>query len=168
MSKFTASELRVFAQNVMAGTLGPANQTPKYVKERIFPENVKPEDVRILVDGFPGGVDRWKTFKDSVQGRWQPDGKTWAIVMDVDKEVARERFTSQGRAGGVFEKRFDEHVGSIGPIVAAMKDDNVRVVEYTTDQNCDPNTIFKLLDIVPGWAERFGKDKNVQDSAKRW
>jgi hypothetical protein len=44
----------------------------------------------------------------------------------------------------------------------------VRVVEYTTDQNCDPNTIFKLLDIVPGWAERFGKDKNIQDSAKRW
>jgi UMP-CMP kinase len=157
-SKFTAAELEVFTQNVMRGTLGPANQTPKYVKERIFREDidVKADDVRILVDGFPRGVDRWWTFKESVKDRWQPDRRTWAIVLDVDKDVARERYFQRKRAGDVFEKRFDDHMESIRPIVAAMRDDNVRVV--ITDGNCNPNTILKLLNGVPKWAMEFGRD----------
>jgi UMP-CMP kinase len=153
MSKFSASELEVFAQNVKAGTLAPTNQTPRYVKERVFPEKTTPNDVRILMDGFPRSVDRWEPFKESVKDKWQPDVRTWAVVINVDEDVARERFTSRGRAGDVFEKRFDFFVEAIGPILAAMRSDNVRVVEYTSGQECDPNTICKLLGSIPAWIE---------------
>jgi hypothetical protein len=63
--------------------------------------------------------------------------------------VARKRFTSRGRAADVFEKRFDDYIESIEPIVAAMEKDNVRVVEYSTDQlrlsSCEHVTINGTL-----------------------
>jgi hypothetical protein len=39
-AKFSTSEPQVFAQNVRAGALGPAPQTPKYIKERVFPDDI--------------------------------------------------------------------------------------------------------------------------------
>jgi hypothetical protein len=35
----------------------------------------------------------------------------------------------------------------------AMRSDNVRVVEYTSDQECDLSTICKLLGEIPAWIE---------------
>ncbi|KAL1792737.1 hypothetical protein ACET3X_009244 [Alternaria dauci] len=148
-SKLSVAELEDFATNVKAGTLAPSNVTPKYVKERIFPNGVVPPNLRILIDGFPRGVDRWETFKDSVKDIWQPDSSTWTLLLCVDRAVARQRFLSRGRAGDVFEKRFDDHEKSIDEIVAAMKHDRVNVVEIDPGVDNDWEDVLSFLHIIP-------------------
>jgi hypothetical protein len=81
--------------------------------------------------------------------------------------VARKRFRSRGRVGDVFEKRFDDHIESIGPIVAAMMEDNVRVVEYSTDQECGPESIFQLLNGISGWSEGVGNEESILGTVRR-
>jgi adenylate kinase family enzyme len=151
--KLSVDELEDLARNVRAGTLAPSNRTPKYVRERIFPDGVVPPNVRILIDGFPRGVDRWETFKDSVKDIWQPGPETSVLVLSVDRSVAKERFLSRGRAGDVFEKRFDSHEDSISGIVAAMKQDKLNVVECQTGLGFDPEDIVNFVAKIPGLAE---------------
>lgn len=151
--KLSVEELQDLAMNVKAGTLAPSNRTPKYVRERIFPDGIVSPDVRILIDGFPRGVDRWETFKEAVKDVWQPGGDTWVLVLCTDREVAKERFVSRGRAGDVLEQRFDSHEYSIGDIVAAMKQDGMNVIECETGLGFDPEEIvgvFKSISRLVG------------------
>lgn len=152
-NKLSVAELEDFATNVKAGTLAPSNVTPKYVKERIFPSGVVPPNLRLLIDGFPRGVDRWEAFKDIVKDIWQPNSSTWALLLCVDRAVARQRFLSRGRAGDVFDKRFVEHEDSIGNIVAAMKRDEVNVVEIHPGLGRDWEDVLKFLHCIPGLFE---------------
>ncbi|KAG9185231.1 UMP-CMP kinase [Alternaria panax] len=152
-SKLSDAELGHFGTNVKAGTLAPSNVTPKYVKERIFPDGMVPPNLRILIDGFPRGVDRWETFKDSVKDIWQPDSSTWTLLLCVDRTTARQRFLSRGRAGDVFEKRFDDHEDSIGKIVAAMKQDEVNVVEIDAGPDSGWEDVLSFLHCIPGLHE---------------
>jgi len=155
--KLTIEELGDLSKHVEAGTLAPSSRTPKYIKERVFPEGADLNTVRILLDGFSRGADRWETFKEGVRELWRPDDKTWEIVMDVDRTLAQQRFVNRGRAGDVFEKRFDEYMETIGPIVAAMKGDGVNVIEYKTAPGYDAETIPEVFNGLPGWTERVGK-----------
>lgn len=148
---FTTSELEVFATNVRAGTLGPVNQTPKYVIERIFPGDVDSEKVRVLVDGFPRNFDRWETFKKAVEDVWQPSEGTIAIILDVNRTIALERFVSRGRAGDVFERRFDEHVATIGDIEETMRHDGVTVQNVLCEGGMDAVTIVEQLASDEAW-----------------
>ncbi|KAI4926435.1 hypothetical protein J4E85_006728 [Alternaria conjuncta] len=140
--KLSVEELGDLAKNVKAGTLAPSNRTPKYVRERIFPDGVVPPNVRILIDGFPRGVDRWETFKESVKDIWQPDGNTWVLALCTDREVARER------AGDVFDKRYDSHEDSVGDIIAAMKQDGMNVIECETGLGFDPQDIVGIVESI--------------------
>jgi UMP-CMP kinase len=155
-SKLSVDELQDLTKGVRAGTLAPSNITPKYVRERIFPDGVVPPNVRILIDGFPRGVDRWETFKDSVKDIWECGDNTWVLVLCTDREVAKERFVSRGRAGDVFDKRFDSHEESIGDIVAAMKQDGVNVMECQTGLGFHPEDIVEVVKMIPGLAEGGG------------
>lgn len=146
--KLSVDELRDLANNVSAGTLAPSNRTPKYVRERIFPDATVPPNVRILIDGFPRGVDRWETFKEAVKDIWQPSGDTWVLVLCTDREVAKERFVNRARAGDVFEKRYDSHEDSIGDIVAAMKQDGMNVIECETGLGFDPEEIVGVFESI--------------------
>jgi adenylate kinase family enzyme len=157
-SSLSVAELEDFATNVKAGTLAPSNVTPKYVKERIFPNGVVPPNLRILIDGFPRGLDRWETFKDSVKDIWQPDSSTWALSLRIERAVARQRFLSRGRTGDVFEKRFDDHEDSIGNIVAAMKQDKVNVVEIHPGPDRDWKDVLNFLDCIPGLCDEAGRE----------
>lgn len=152
--KLSIEELEELSRNVEAGTLAPSSRTPKYMKERVFPEGANLDNVRILLDGFPRGVDCWEAFKEGVQELWRPDDETWVIVMDVDRSLAQQMFVSRGRAGDVFEKRFGNHMETIGLIVAAMEADDVNVIEYKTAPGYDADTILKIFSGPPGWTER--------------
>ena len=50
------------------------------------------------------------------------------LVLDVEREVALERFLKRGRAGDVFERRFDEHETFIELAVEMMERDGMRTV----------------------------------------
>ncbi|KAF1945166.1 hypothetical protein EJ02DRAFT_431772 [Clathrospora elynae] len=89
-------------------TLGPPQQSPKYVRWRVFRDDVKPENVRTLIDGFPRDADH--------------------------RKVAHDRLVSRERAMDVFEKRFDEHVEKIGPTLAAMRNDGITIVGAGNDE----------------------------------
>jgi UMP-CMP kinase len=155
-SKLSVDELGDLTKGVRAGTLAPSNTTPKYVRERIFPDGVVPPNARILIDGFPRGVDRWDTFKDSVKDIWECGDNTWVLVLCTDREVAKARFVSRGRAGDVFDKRFDSHEESVGDIVAAMKQDGVNVMECQTGLGFSPEDIVEVVKMIPGLAEGGG------------
>jgi len=146
--KLSVEELQDLAKNVEAGTLAPSNRTPKYVRERIFPDGIVPPNVRILIDGFPRGADRWETFKESVKDIWQPDGNTWVLALCTDREVARERFVSRGRAGDVFDKRYDSHEDSICEVIAAMEQDGMNVIECETGLGFDPQDIVRIVESI--------------------
>ncbi|KAI4666604.1 uncharacterized protein J4E79_002643 [Alternaria viburni] len=121
--KLSVEELGDLAKNVKAGTLAPSNRTPK-------------------------GVDRWETFKESVKDIWQPNGNTWVLALCTDREVARERFVSRGRAGDVFDKRYDSHKDSISEIIAAMKQDEMNVIECETGLGFDPQDIVGIVESI--------------------
>ncbi|KAF1836020.1 hypothetical protein BDW02DRAFT_567475 [Decorospora gaudefroyi] len=100
-SKLAPAVLLELREYVGAGTLAPSSPTPMYVKERVFPEDVG-GDVRVLVDGFPRGVDRWTRFRECIgEEGWLP-GRMWVVVMGVDREVGYQRFLERGREGDVF------------------------------------------------------------------
>jgi hypothetical protein len=61
---FLDLELGTFRNNPHAGTLGPVHLTPRYIKERVFPTDCDPRDVRILIDGFSRDAQRWPPFKE--------------------------------------------------------------------------------------------------------
>ena len=56
-------------------------------------------------------------------------------MLDVDKEVAWERFTKRGRRGDVFERRFDEHTKLIPDIVEVMRRDGLTVHTVPKDED---------------------------------
>ncbi|KAF2629568.1 hypothetical protein BU25DRAFT_485490, partial [Macroventuria anomochaeta] len=124
---FSDSEFETCRNNLCAGTLGPVHLTPKYVKERVFPTGSNLQCVRMLIDGFPQDAERWVPFKEPAEPFWAPNRKSVLIVLDVEKEVALERFTKRARPGDVFERRFDEHMELISEIVEAMKDDDMTI-----------------------------------------
>lgn len=158
-SMFSASELEIFTKSVRAGTLGPVHQTPKYVKERVFPEGVNPKDVRILIDGFPRQADRWEAFKDSAKGVWKPES-TVVIMIVVDRREARKRFVARGRDGDVFEQRFDDYEATIEDIVKAMSDDGVGVIQLGSSKRADAEVMRDWLETKEEWLNVVGEPVN--------
>ncbi|KAH9875214.1 hypothetical protein J1614_004705 [Plenodomus biglobosus] len=154
--KFSASELDIFTRCVRAGTLGPVHHTPKYVKERIFPESTDPKDVKILIDGFPRQVERWEAFKDSVKDVWDPETGI-ALVLAVDRRVARERFVARGRDGDIFEKRFYDHEGTVEDIVKAMCNDGMGVFELCSSECGGTEAMLDWLETKKGWFDAVGE-----------
>lgn len=130
---FSEPELETFRNNLHAGTLGPVHLTPKYVKERVFPAGCDAQSVRILIDGFPRDAQRWEPFKLFAEPHWTPSRKSLLIVLDVEKEVALERFTKRGRPGDIFNKRFQEHAETIADTVEAMEKDGLTVCRLGTE-----------------------------------
>ncbi|KAF2130766.1 P-loop containing nucleoside triphosphate hydrolase protein [Dothidotthia symphoricarpi CBS 119687] len=127
-SMLSASEIETFTSNVTSGTLAPIHLTPKYVKERIFPTGGDHDNIRCLIDGFPRDAARWQVFKQYVKEFWTPDERAILIVMNIEEELAHERFVSRGRAGDVFEKRFNEYERTIPEIIGAMDKDRMTIV----------------------------------------
>lgn len=152
--KFSASELDIFTRCVRAGTLGPVHQTPQYVKERIVPKGTDPQDVKTLIDGFPRQAGRWEAFKDSVQDVWNPETGI-ALVLTVDRRVARQRFVARGRDGDVFEKHFDDHEGAVEDIVKAMCSDGMGVFELCSSDCGDTEAMLDWLEMKKGWLDVF-------------
>lgn len=54
-------------------------------------------------------------------------------MLQVGKEVARERFAARRRAGDLFEKRFDEHEEKIDAVMQVMRDDSMIVIEVEAE-----------------------------------
>ncbi|KAH6618775.1 hypothetical protein C7974DRAFT_427026 [Boeremia exigua] len=124
---FSAAELASFRAHLHTGTLGPAHLAARYVGARVFPAGCDPTRVRMVVDGFPRDAGRWGAFKGVVEPVWRPGEGGVLVVLDVERGVARERFVRRGRAGDVFERRFDEHVELVEGVVQAMGRDGVKV-----------------------------------------
>lgn len=158
---FTPSELALFTANVSAGTLAPPYLTPKYIRARIFPEGVDASSVRVLVDGFPRDVERWKVFKDVVEGVWKPGRGTLVLVLRIEREVARERFLRRGREGDVLEKRFDEYEREIGGIMEAMRRDGVGVVEVQGGEDVGVEEIVMQLETNEEWVRVMGAQSST-------
>jgi UMP-CMP kinase len=91
-----------------------------------------------------------RTLKDSVKESWTLNGSGFAIVLQVDREVARERFAARSRAGDVFEKRFDEHEEKIGAVVKAMRGDSMVVIETSAEADDAVGSIAKRLKDMMG------------------
>lgn len=123
---FSDSELEMLRSNLYAGTLGPVHLTPKYVKERIFPADCDPSNVRILIDGFPRDAQRWVPFKEFAKPYWTPSKKSLLIVLDVEK-VALERFTKRARPRDVFARRSQDHTDLIAEVLKAMENDGMTI-----------------------------------------
>jgi UMP-CMP kinase len=151
----TADEITVYTRSVTENTLAPPNQTPKYVRERIFGVGAQPGDTRVLIDGFPRDVERWPYFKEAVKEYWTPGVGASVIVLHADREVIRQRFEKRGRKGDEFDKRFNEHQEKIGQIVEAMRQDGLTVVELSANEGKD--TLIECLCkgpysfIFPNW-----------------
>jgi UMP-CMP kinase len=124
---FSDPELETFRSNLYVGTLGPVHLTPKYVKERVFPTGCDPTSVRILIDGFPRDAQRWVPFREFAKPYWMPSKESLLIVLDVEEEVALQRFTKRGRPGDVFDRRFREHTEMIAEIMDAMEKDDLTI-----------------------------------------
>jgi adenylate kinase family enzyme len=133
----TANEIATYTRNVKANSLAPVNYTPKYVKERIFGVGARQGPVRVLVDGFPRDVARWPYFKEAVKEFWTPSLRASVIILYADWEVLRERFDKRRRAGDEFDRRLDEHEEKIRPIVEAMRQDGLEVIELSTGEELD-------------------------------
>ncbi|KZM18795.1 2-(3-amino-3-carboxypropyl)histidine synthase [Ascochyta rabiei] len=146
---FSDAELDTFRNNLSAGTLGPVHLTPKYVKERVFPASCEPENVRMLIDGFPRDSERWVPFKEFAKPVWAPSRTSVLIVLDVDKEVAWERFTRRGRAGDVFERRFEEHTRLVPSILEAMRKDEMIIFSVRKEENANVEaTVDRLTGLL--------------------
>jgi len=163
-SKFSELELEIFTKSVRARTLGPAHQTTKYVKERIFPEDMDVKDVRVLIDGFPRHVDRWSIFKSSVEDVWRPDQRTIAIIIGVGQEAALDRFIGRGRDGDVFQRRFDDYAEAIGDIVGSMQEDGVTVFELLSNDGVDAETIIRKLENSEAWVKAVGMSVSMEEA----
>lgn len=124
---FLDYELETFRNNLHAGTLGPVHLTPRYVQERVFATACDPENVRMLIDGFPRDAQRWTPFVEFAEPYWMPSRKSLLIVLGVEEEVARERFVRRGRPGDVFHRRFREHTEMITETVEAMEKDGLTI-----------------------------------------
>jgi adenylate kinase family enzyme len=133
----TADEIATYTRNVKANRLAPVKYTPTYVKERIFGVGARPGTIRVLIDGFPRDVARWLYFKEAVKEFWTPSLRVSVIILYADREVLRERFEKRKRTGDEFDKRFDEHEEKIGPIVEAMKQDGMEVIELSANDGLD-------------------------------
>jgi UMP-CMP kinase len=149
---FTADEIATYTRNVIANTLAPVALTPKYVKERIFGVGAQLGDVRVLVDGFPRNVERWPYFKDAVKEYWTPSEEATVILLHADRDVTWERFEKRGRAGDEFDKRFDDHEENIGPIVEAMRQDGLMVVEISVNHS---TTVEQMISVFHGGRNSF-------------
>jgi UMP-CMP kinase len=132
-----------------ANALGPPELTAKYVKERLFGVGARPEELRVLIDGFPRDAARWACFKDAVKdcwslvsppgvhegsensleilsqtGRGEPDSvrqKTYLIALKHDRDDARRRSVSRGRALDDFDKRFEEWEATFKDVEETMR-----------------------------------------------
>jgi thymidylate kinase len=84
---------------------------------------------------------------------WSPFGKDrgFAVVLQVGREVARERFAAESRAGDVFEKRFDEHEEKIDAVMEAMRDDSKIVVEMSAEaDDAVESIVWRLEGYIAG------------------
>jgi UMP-CMP kinase len=135
--------------------------TPKYVKERLFGVGAPPGIVRILIDGFPRDVGRWLYFKDTVKLSWRPSDKAVLIVLQVNKEIAKERFEKRGRVGDEFDKRFDEHEKSIDPIIEAMRSDGMTVIELYDNHGRSAEELIDNSEAMPAWVRTVWEDCSV-------
>ena len=117
--------------------------------------------MRVLVDGFPRDVERWKVFKDVVEGVWKPGRGTLVLVLRIEREVARERFLRRGREGDVLEKRFDEYEREIGGIMEAMRRDGVGVVEVQGGEDVGVEEIVMQLETNEEWVRVMGAQSST-------
>jgi UMP-CMP kinase len=127
--------------------------TPKYVQERLFGVGARPGQVRILIYGVPRDAARWPYCKEGLEKWWSPFGKDrgFAVVLQVGREVARERFAAESRAGDVFEKRFDEHEEKIDAVMEAMRDDSKIVVEMSAEaDDAVESIVWRLEGYIAG------------------
>ncbi|KAI8934639.1 hypothetical protein NX059_008332 [Plenodomus lindquistii] len=152
---FTAAELETYTKTVRAGTLGPVHQTPRYVKERVFPDDVDPKDVKILIDGFPRQVDRWEAFKECAGRTWRSETSV-AVILTEDREIARARFVARGRAEDVFDKRYEDHEETIGDVVKAMRGDGVVAFELQSSESASVEDMLKRLQEKEEWLDIVG------------
>ncbi|KAH7126962.1 hypothetical protein B0J11DRAFT_614297 [Dendryphion nanum] len=118
-----------------------------------------PKNVRILIDGFPRQVTRWNVLKESIKDLWQPSKSSFAIILNVDRQMANQRFVDRGRQGDVFEKRFNQYMGTIGEIVGAMKRDGMTVMELSTGDGLNAHDTVHELERLPPWMENIGEGK---------
>jgi adenylate kinase family enzyme len=103
----------------------------------------------MLIDGFPRDAARWASFKEVAKPIWEPSGKSVVVLLEVDREVAFERFVGRGRPGDVFERRFEEH-SRLGPaVVEEMGRDGVMV--FKVEKGCDVQEAVEKL--AQFWAE---------------
>lgn len=155
-SDFTDAELKIIAQNLKQGTLTPVHLTLRYVEKRIFFHGKKGKDVRILIDGFPRHLTRWDLLKKDMQGAWEPGKNCFAIIMNIERNMAQERYTCRGRPGDVFDRRFDDFHNAIGGVVEAMKQDGVTVIELSHEDILDVDRWILNLCHDPTWSDVFG------------
>ena len=57
------------------------------------------------------------------------------VVLDVEREVALERFVMRGRKGDVFERRFEEHERLVPEAVEVMGKDGVTIVHVDKEED---------------------------------
>jgi UMP-CMP kinase len=126
----SATKIATYKQNVMANTLALTNLTPKYVKEHLFGVGAQPGVMRFLVDGFPRDAARWPYSKDIVRDLWVPSERVVVVVLNINREIARERYEKRSRIGDAFDERFDDHEDKIRPIVDAIREDGVTMWSY--------------------------------------
>jgi UMP-CMP kinase len=158
MPTFTVDEIAIYTRNVQANNLAPVNLTPKYVKERLFGIGARPGIARVLVDGFPRDAARWPYSTDAVKEYWKPSDKAVVIVLHASREVTRARFEKRGRFGDEFDKRFDEHVEKINPIIEAMRSDGLTVIELSVNLGKSADELVEIFEQMPAWIKAVGAE----------
>jgi adenylate kinase family enzyme len=153
----TADEMATLTQTVTANTLAPMALAAKYVKERVFGVGARPGAARTLIDGFPRDVARWQHFKQIVQESWTPSELSVVIVLHASRELTQERFEKRGRVGDSFDKRFDQHEEQIGPIVDAMRQDGLTVIEISADHERTAEELVDSFEEMPAWGRAVGQ-----------
>lgn len=77
---------------------------------------------------------------------WTPSKKGLLIVLDVDEEVARERFVRRGKPGDVFDRRFQEHTEMITGIVEAIEKDGLTICRVGNENENLQATVENLAE----------------------
>jgi UMP-CMP kinase len=156
----TANEMAILTQTVTANTLAPMALAAKYVKERVFGVGALPGIARTLIDGFPRDVARWQQFKEIVQQSWTPSALSVVIILHTSRKLTLERFEKRGRAGDSFDKRFDQHEEQIGPIVEAMRQDGLTMIEISADHEKTAELV-ESFEEMPAWGRAVGQVRAV-------
>jgi UMP-CMP kinase len=157
----TANEMAILTQTVTANTLAPMALAAKYVKERVFGVGALPGIARTLIDGFPRDVARWQQFKEIVQQSWTPSALSVVIISHASRKLTLKRFEKRGRAGDSFDKRFDQHEEQIGPIVEAMRQDGLTMIEISANHEKTAEDLVESFEEMPAWGKAVGQVRAV-------